>query len=260
MEWREEAIILGVRRHGETSVIAEVMTRGRGRQLGLVRGGRSRRRQPVLQPGNQVEATWRARLDEHMGTLAIEPVELRAARLMETPVGLHGIQLVAAHLRLLPERDAHPRLYDAIQLIAAHLGEPGDSGELVLRFEIALLEELGFGLDLQSCAATGARADLAYVSPKSGRAVSREAGEPWRDKLLALPAFLSAENARGDAEAVAAGFCLTGYFLSRHVWRPRGTEPPPSREAMIAALGRAGGAGPPTQDVTGDAGVLKPGG
>lgn len=238
MEWREEGIILGVRRHGETSVIAELMTRERGRHLGLVHGGRSRRQQPVLQPGNQVQATWRARLDEHMGTLTLEPVELRAARLMETPVGLHGIQLLAAHLRLLPERDAHPRLYDGLRIIASHLGDPSRSGELLLRFEVALLEELGFGLDLESCAATGARADLAYVSPKSGRAVSREAGEPWRDKLLPLPAFLSQENARGSEADVAAGFRLTGYFLSRHVWAPRGIEPPPSREAVIGALRR----------------------
>lgn len=238
MEWREEAVILGVRRHGETSVIAELMTRERGRHLGLVHGGRSRRQQPVLQPGNQVEATWRARLDEQMGTLTIEPVELRAARLMETAVGLHGIQLVAAHLRLLAERDAHPRLYDGLEIIAAHLGEPARSGELILRFEIALLEELGFGLDLQTCAATGSRTDLVYVSPKSGRAVSREAGKPWRDKLLPLPAFLSQENARGGEADIAAGFRLTRYFLSRHVWGPRGIEEPPSREAVLAALRR----------------------
>ncbi len=157
MEWREEGIVLGVRRQGETSVVAEVMTRSRGRHLGLVRGGRSRRLQPVLQPGNTVDATWRARLDEHLGFMTVEPVTLRAARLMESAVGLYGIQLLAAHLRLLPERDAHPRLFDTLALIVEHLDDPVAAGSLILRFEIALLEELGFGLDLETCAATGGR-------------------------------------------------------------------------------------------------------
>ncbi|MBC8130203.1 MAG: DNA repair protein RecO [Rhizobiaceae bacterium] len=236
MEWREEAIVLGVRRHGETSVIAEIMTHGRGRHLGLVRGGRSRRQQPVLQPGNLVEATWRARLDEHMGTLVLEPLALRAAQVMETPVGLHAVQLIAAHLRLLPERDPHPRLYDGLGIIAEHLGDPLEVGELVLRFEIALLEELGFGLDLESCAATGRRDDLVYVSPKSGRAVSTEAGLPWHDKMLALPAFLIVPGARADEATLLEGFRLSRYFLSRHVFAPRAIPEPPSREAMIASI------------------------
>ena len=163
MEWREEGIVLGVRRQGETSAVAEVMTRERGRHLGLVRGGRSRRLQPVLQPGNQVEATWRARLDEHLGFMTVEPVQLRAARLMESAVGLHGIQLLAAHIRLLPERDPHPRLYDAIQTIVAHLEEPLLAGALILRVEVMLLEDLGFGLGLDTCAASGRRDDLVYV-------------------------------------------------------------------------------------------------
>ena len=161
MEWREEAIVLGVRRLGETSVVAEVMTRARGRHLGLVRGGRSRKQQPVLQPGNSVAVHWRARLDEHMGAFVLEPLELRAARLMESGVGLNGVQLVAAHLRLLAERDPHARLYDGLQIIVDHLDRPELVAELMLRFEIALLEELGFGLDLERCAATGQRDDLA---------------------------------------------------------------------------------------------------
>lgn len=239
MEWRERAIVLGLRRHGETSVIAEVMTRSRGRHLGIVRGGRSRKLQPVLQPGNDVEATWRARLDEQLGTFAIEPLELRAARLMESPVALHGIQLLAAHLRLLPERDPHPRLFDGLELILDHFDEPLRAGELVLRFEVAVLEELGFGLDLASCAATGRTDDLVYVSPKSGRAVSREAGEPWRDRMLPLPPFLRDPAVRAEPDEIAGGFRLTSYFLARHVWMPRGIEEPPSRQALTAALGQA---------------------
>ncbi|MCB8836045.1 DNA repair protein RecO [Aurantimonas sp. VKM B-3413] len=239
MEWREEAIVLGVKRHGETSVIVELMTRTRGRHLGLVRGGRSRRQQPVLQPGNTVAAHWRARLDEHMGTYVLEPVELRAARLMEGAVGLNGIQLVAAHLRLLPERDPHPRLYDGLAVIVEHLNAPERAGELMLRLEIALLEELGFGLDLTECVATGVRKDLVYVSPKSGRAVSREAGAPWADKLLPLPTFLTDRDLAAEPAALADGFRLTGYFLARHVFEPRGIAEPNARAGFLAALGKA---------------------
>ncbi|MBB3934553.1 DNA repair protein RecO [Aureimonas phyllosphaerae] len=238
MEWREEGIVLGVRRQGETSVVAEVMTRSRGRHLGLVRGGRSRRLQPVLQPGNTVDATWRARLDEHLGFMTVEPVHLRAARLMESAVGLYGIQLLAAHLRLLPERDAHPRLFDTLALIVEHLDDPVAAGSLILRFEIALLEELGFGLDLETCAATGGRDDLVYVSPKSGRAVSRDAGEPWRDRLLPLPAFLKGDVSPASAD-VAEGFRMTGFFLARHVWEPRAIKEPDARVGTLGVIARS---------------------
>ncbi|MEF2553391.1 DNA repair protein RecO [Aurantimonas sp. A2-1-M11] len=240
MEWREEAIVLGVRRLGETSVIAEVMTRERGRHLGLVRGGRSRKQQPVLQPGNSVAVHWRARLDEHMGAFVLEPLELRAARLMESGVGLNGVQLVAAHLRLLAERDPHARLYDGLQIIVDHLDQPSSVAELMLGFEIALLEELGFGLDLERCAATGQRDDLVYVSPRTGRAVSREAGAPWHDKLLALPAFLADRQIASDADSLAAGYRMTGYFLARHVFEPRGLPEPDSRAGFLSALRKAG--------------------
>jgi len=239
MEWREEGIVLGVRRQGETSAVVEIMTRERGRHLGLVRGGRSRKLQPVLQPGNQVEANWRARLDEHLGFMTVEPLALRAAKLMETAIGLHGIQLLAAHVRLLPERDAHPRLYDALQTIVEHLEDPIAAGVMILRFEVALLEELGFGLDLETCAATGAREDLVYVSPKSGRAVSRAAGEPWKDRLLPLPGFLTEGLTRPDAAHLAAGFRMTGFFLARHVWEPRAVEPPPSRAGALNEIARS---------------------
>ncbi|WP_152045421.1 DNA repair protein RecO [Aureimonas psammosilenae] len=239
MEWRESAIVLGLRRYGETSVIAELMTRERGRHLGIVRGGRSRRLQPVLQPGNEVDAVWRARIDEQLGTYVVEPLELRAARLMESAVALHGIQLLAAHLRLLPERDPHKRLYDGVKLILDHFDDARKTGELILRFEAALLEELGFGLDLTSCAATGETDDLIYVSPKSGRAVGREPGEPWRDRLLPLPAFLRDAGTRPEGDDIADGFRTIGYFLSRHVWSPRAIAEPPSRAALIAAIATA---------------------
>lgn len=238
MEWRDEGIILGTRRHGETSAILEVMTRSHGRHLGLVRGGRSRKQQPVLQAGNRVDLIWRARLDEHLGMFQVEALDLNAARLFESPSAIYGLQTLACHLRLLPERDPHERLYETLGLVIDHLDEPGATGELVVRFEVMMLDELGFGLDLTRCAATGARDDLAYVSPKSGRAVSRGAGEPWRDRMLLLPDFLLQGGRRADAAAVEEAFRLTGFFLTRHVYEPRGIGEPEARTAFLGALRR----------------------
>jgi DNA repair protein RecO (recombination protein O) len=242
MEWRDEAVILGVRRHGEGSVIVEVMTPAHGRHMGLVRGGRSSRMRALLQPGNSVEVTWRARLDEHLGNFAIEADRLRAAMLMETPMALIGLQLIAAHMRLLPERDPHSALYRAALVILDNLDEPEKAARLVIRFELALLEELGFGLDLASCAATGDTRELVYVSPKTGRAVSRSAGAPWAEKMLALPGFLAPVSVEGTPELgqqIDAGFALAGYFLRRHVWEPRGIRPPDARAGFVASIARA---------------------
>jgi DNA repair protein RecO (recombination protein O) len=161
MEWRDEGIILGTRRHGETSAILEVMTGAHGRHLGLVRGGRGRRMQPLLQPGNRVELHWRARLDEHLGLYQVEPLELNAARLFDSAVAVFGLQTLAAHLRLLPERDPHRTLYETLGLVIGHLEDPVSAAELLIRFELLVLDELGFGLDLSQCAATGSRDDLA---------------------------------------------------------------------------------------------------
>jgi DNA repair protein RecO (recombination protein O) len=242
MQWTDEGVILGTRRHGETSLIVELMTAAHGRHLGLVKGGRSRRHQAVLQPGNGVRAVWRARLSEHLGNWTLEPVSSRAARLMGSAAGLYGLQLLAAHLRLLPERDSHPRLYTALNAILDDLNEPIAAGELLVRFEIELLNDLGIGLDLSRCAATGAIEGLAYVSPKTGRAVSRDAGAAYAEKLLALPPFLvdRQPHAPPSAPDLAAGFALTGYFLDRHVYETRGIAPPPSRAALIGLIERIG--------------------
>jgi DNA repair protein RecO (recombination protein O) len=253
MEWRDEGIILGLRKHGETSVIAEVMTRAHGRHLGIVRGGRSKRLQPVLQPGNSVDLVWRARLDEHLGQYQVELLTARAGRLMESAIGVHGVQAMAAMLRLLPERDTHSRLHDAFAIILDSLDTPDEAGALYVRFELAVLEDLGFGLDLSECAASGSRSDLIYVSPKSGRAVSADAGAPWADRLLALPAFLpDRAQACTDAEMLAQAFRLTSYFLNRHVFEPRGVAPPISRESFCTAALRAmpqpGAANPTVQE------------
>ncbi|MGA1829878.1 DNA repair protein RecO [Rhizobium wenxiniae] len=251
MQWQDEAIIIGVKRHGETSVIAELMTRERGRHLGLVRSGRSRSMQPVLQPGNRVEAVWRARLDEHLGELKLEPVRLRAAKLMETATAVYGVQAMGALLRLLPERDPHPHLFDALDIILDTMDDPADAGELFVRFELAVLNDLGYGLDLTECAATGVRQNLKYVSPKSGRAVCGEAGAPYADRMLALPAFLGeGPKPAADRESMLAAFRLTQFFLHRHVYEPRGITANDAREGFVQAALKALSA-PPVDRQTG---------
>jgi DNA repair protein RecO (recombination protein O) len=239
VEWTDIGIVLGARRHGEANAVVELMTREHGRHLGLVRGGFGSRHKPVLQAGNLVSATWRARLDEHLGNYAVEGLDLRAASYLAAAHALYALNHLAALCRLLPERDPHRPIFDRLDLTIAELAEPAPAAALVARFELQLLAELGFGLDLKACAATGATSDLVYVSPKSGRAVSRAAGEPWRDQLLALPAFLC-ENGIGvpSAASLRDGFALTGFFLARHVFEPRGETLPPARQHFIAAVAR----------------------
>ncbi|MDJ0450586.1 DNA repair protein RecO [Methylocystis sp. JR02] len=237
MEWQDEGLVIGARKHGETSVILELMTRAHGRHLGVVRGGRSKAMRPVLQPGNLVASTWRARLEDHMGAYAVEPLALRAARYLDRAAALHGVTMLAALLRLLPERDPHAALFDMAEAIAVRLDSPNAAAPLMAQFELALLGALGFGLDLERCAVTGTRDDLAYVSPKTGRAVNRGAAAPWRDRLLPYPRFLQEETENAAPEEIADAFRLTGYFLTRDVLAPRGAALPASRALYIAALG-----------------------
>jgi DNA repair protein RecO (recombination protein O) len=240
MEWTDEGTVIGLKPHGENSVILEVMTAGHGRHLGLVRGGRTSKRLAALQPGNSISLTWRARLEDHLGEYRVELLTSHAARLMEAPVALYGLGCVAAHLRLLPERDPHPGLHEGLKVLVEHLDQPMLAPALVVRFELAMLAELGFGLDLARCVVTGSPDDLTHVSPKSGKAVSRKAAEPYRDRLLALPAFLSeGQGARAPAAAeLAAGFALTGFFLRRHLYEPRGLAEPPERARLIELLAK----------------------
>jgi DNA repair protein RecO (recombination protein O) len=236
VQWSDEAVILGGKPHGETSLILEVLTRGHGRHLGIVRGGRSRRLAPALQPGNLADVTWRARLESHLGSFTVEARDMRAAAMLSSPTALYAFATLSAHLRLLAEREPHAALYDALRVLGEHLAEPAIAAPLLLRFELALLAELGFGLDLSACAVSGAREDLTFVSPKSGRAVSSGVAGPYRDKLLELPAFLVEGQGRqlpGAAE-LKAGFRLTGFFLERHVHEPRGIPMPPSRERFMS--------------------------
>jgi DNA repair protein RecO (recombination protein O) len=237
MQWVDEAIVLGVKRHGEASAVLEVMTREHGRHLGLVRGAASTRLRPVLQPGNRVSVTWRARLDEHLGNYVVEGLDLASARFLDAGHALYGLMHIAALCRLLPERDPHPQIHATLDHVLGALVDAGLAGPRMARFELQLLSELGFGLDLESCAATGSTAELVYVSPKSGRAVSRAAGLPWRDKLLRLPAFLGEgepEQAPSAAD-LADGFAITGFFLHRYVLDPRGLKMPDARGSFVSA-------------------------
>src|SRR6266849_10816462 len=174
MEWTDEGIVLGTRKHGEANTILELMTREHGRHLGLVRGGAGSRLRPVLQPGNSVRVVWRARVDEHLGNFAVEGLRLRAASFLPAAHAVYGVTHLAALCRLLPERDPHAAIYASLAAILETMGDAQAVAVRLARFELMLLAELGFGLDLATCTATGQRHDLAYVSPKSGRAVSRQ--------------------------------------------------------------------------------------
>lgn len=239
MHWSDEAIILSARPHGETSAIVELFTRGHGRHLGLVQGGRSRKMRPVLQPGNEVEATWKARLAEQLGQLTIEPAKSHAAGVLDRPLALMGLSSLAAMLRLLPERDPHPGLYEVTLFVLTYLDEDEVWPAVYARWELALLAELGFALDLTKCAQTGTTDNLVYVSPRSGRAVSAEAGAPYHDKLLRLPPFL---RGTGDTTLrpgdLAAALALTGAFLETRVAEARNEQLPDARARLVAALAK----------------------
>ena len=241
MEWTDEGIILGLRRHGESSAIVELLTREHGRHLGLVRGGASKRMRPMLQPGNSVAAIWRARLDEHLGYYQLEGTRLRAATLLASSHAVYGITHLASLARLLPERDPHEDIFAMLMHTLDDFDDAGGAAAHLIRFELAMLAELGFGLDLENCAATGETTDLVYVSPKSGSAVSRSAGEPFRDRLLRLPAFLregeGGPNGWSDQD-LQDGFRLTGMFLLRHVLEPRGQGHSDARDGFINAVTR----------------------
>jgi DNA repair protein RecO (recombination protein O) len=239
MDWSEDAIILHIRPHGETSAVAEVFARGQGRHLGLIRGGRSRKLRPVLQTGNLVAAHWRARLADQLGFFVVELAEPFAARALDDPLALAGIGALTGHARLLAERDPHPMLYDLGLLMLRHLGDIDLWPQLLARWELELLSELGFRLDLASCAATGSTERLIYVSPKSGRAVCEEAGEPYRDRLLTLPPFLKDRTSAGaSTQDTLDALALTGHFLELHVLAPRNMRFPEARSRVLQALRR----------------------
>ena len=241
MDWTDQGIVLSARKHGETSAIVSLMTREHGVHAGLVRGGVGKRSRGILQPGNTVQAHWRARLPEHLGAYTCELVHAQAAVLMDHPLRLAGLSAACALVETtLPERESHARVYESLLFLLAAMAGDHWPADYVL-WEVEMLRELGFGLDLGCCAATGETENLAYVSPKTGRAVSAAAGEPYKSKLLPLPGFLLAEVEPVEDGQVLDGLKLTGYFLERHVYAPHGRKIPPARRRLVERLSRAAG-------------------
>lgn len=236
MEWSDDGLMLAVRPHGESGAVAHLLTRSHGRHAGLVHGGQSKSARAALQPGNALHVDWRARLADQLGSFSkLELTRAHAAAFLHDPVRLEALNAACALAEAaLPERQPHPACFAALSALL-HALEAESWPSVFVHFELALLRDLGFGLDLTVCAATGTTEDLVWVSPKSGRAVSGAAGEPYRDKLLRLPAFL-VEGGEGDAEAVRAGLRLTGFFLLRHVLEPRRAALPAARGRMLERL------------------------
>jgi DNA repair protein RecO (recombination protein O) len=236
MEWRDTGFVVAVRRHGESALIVELLTGAHGRHLGLVRGGQSPKMRAVVQPGNEVAAAWRARLSEHLGIIACELVRAHAARFIDDPDRLAGLAAAAALVAVtLPEREPHADVFAAFAALLKALDSAADWPARYVEWECRLLAALGFGLDLTRCAATGATAGLAYVSPRTGRAVSRAAGHPYHDKLLPLPAFLW-RDAFADGSEIALGMSLTEHFLLHHVLLPHGRTLPPARTRLAQRM------------------------
>jgi DNA repair protein RecO (recombination protein O) len=239
MEWRDEVILLSVRRHGESSAIIEVFTEEKGRHTGVVRGGTSRKIAPILQPGAQLDVYWRARLEDHIGAFTVEPVRSRAALVMDNRLALSGLNAVTALLSFcLPEREPHPALYRRSGQLLDLLGQDNLWPLAYLQWEAALLNEMGYGLDLDACAVTGATDDLCYVSPKSGRAVSRQGAGEWAERLLPLPPVLLGQG-QGPNNEIADGLETTGYFLANRMAPDLGSRPlPDARARFVAAFTR----------------------
>lgn len=241
MEWRDEGLLLAVRPHGETSAVIEVLTRTHGRHAGLVYGGQGTRLAPVLQPGAQLDVAWRARLAEHLGHYRVEPVRARAAAIMAEPAALAALNAMGAlSVAFLPEREPNPALYDeTLALADALAARTWDWPAAYARWEVSLLAALGFGLDLGRCAATGATEELVFVSPRSGRAVSRSAGGAWAGWMLPLPGFLVGRG-EADIAAVCEALRTTGHFLEH--WACPAFErpaPPEARARLVRLIERA---------------------
>jgi len=241
MEWTADSTVLSVRHHGETSAIVSLLTDARGRHLGLVRGGAGRKLRGVLQAGNDVRATWRGRLDEHLGTYTIELIKSRAAMVLDDANRLAALSALCATTDMaLAEREPHSPIYHGLQAALTSIEESPYWPAVFVRYELGLLQELGFGLNLARCVATGSTDELIYVSPKSASAVCRTAGEPYKDKLLPLPAFLLGSQAGVvSLDDIRNGIRLTGYFLERDVFAHSRHHEPAARTRLVERISRA---------------------
>jgi len=235
MEWRDEGIVIASRPHGETAAVVTALTREHGRHAGLVRGGVGRRAKGAIQPGNRVQLEWKARLAEQLGNFSWELIAPDGTRWLGDPKRLAAVVSACALVdATLPERESHPMAYGALAgLLSALTAE--DWPTRYVRWELGLLTELGYGLDLSRCAATGSNDDLAYVSPRTGRAVSLSAGERYREQLLILPGFLGEARA-AEPDELRAGLTLTGHFLERWIFPTLNRRVPPARARLVAAL------------------------
>jgi DNA repair protein RecO (recombination protein O) len=241
MEFEDDAFVLSARAHGEAGAIVELLTEHHGKWAAHVAGGSSRKMKPFLQAGAPVTARYRARVSDQLGSASLEPMGEGPAALFDDKLALAGLSAAAAVAAgALPEREPHPGAYLAFQALSAALVHPDIWPAVFVRFEAGLLQDLGFGLDLSKCAATGATDDLLYVSPRTGRAVSRQAGEPYKDRLLALPGFLLASQSRLQAGDVKAGLDLTAHFLEAFIFNPLNRPLPPARLWLVDRLSEAG--------------------
>ncbi|WP_198375968.1 DNA repair protein RecO [Neoroseomonas rubea] len=244
MEWQAPAIVLDVRPHGEGAAVVALLTEEHGRHAGLAKGGASRAQAGLWLPGNLVEARWIARLPDQLGALSGEMVHPAAALAMEDPLALALLSSACAIAAdALPEREPHPRAFQALVSLIGHLagGAEGVMADYV-RWEALVLSELGYGLNLAACAVTGVTEGLTHVSPRTGRAVSAGAAAPYAGRLLALPAFLRDGSGDGDATGWDAGLRLTGHFLARDAFGARHRPVPEARLRLadrVAALSAA---------------------
>ena len=240
-EFEDDAYVLSARAHGETGAIVELLTARHGKYAAHVAGGASRRMKPFLQPGARTLARYRARVSDQLGSVSLEPVGEGPAALFDDRAALAGLSAAAAvAAAALPEREPHPGVFLAFEALSRTLGLADIWPAVFVRFETGLLEELGFGLDLSKCAATGDVDDLIYVSPRTGRAVSKTAGAPYADRLLPLPPFmLSAQTGLAPGD-VRAGLDLTAHFLEMYVFGPINRPLPPARVWLVERLAEAG--------------------
>jgi|SRR5579862_9106839 len=238
MEWHDRGIVLAERRHGESGAIVSLLTAEHGRHAGRVRSTQGARTRGVFVPGNLVQASWRARLDEHLGTYTAELLTPFAARVLDDPGRLAGLASACALCeQALPEREPHAGAFAALHALMEDVAAPSWPAAYV-RWEVGFLTELGFGLDLRCCAVTGTTEDLSFVSPRTGRAVSTAAAAPWRGRLLALPRFLIDRTADPAADDLRAGLALTGHFLVAHLFAPHGWAEPAARTRLLELVGR----------------------